>query len=49
VNRCVFRRLLRNGQCTGTTFDIDATRIVANRRESYIARNGEKGYLAVHK
>jgi hypothetical protein len=42
-NRCVFRRLLRYGQRTGTTLDIDATWIVANLREAQITGKGENG------
>jgi hypothetical protein len=36
--------LLRNGQRTGTTFDIHATRIVADKREAHITRKSEQGY-----
>jgi hypothetical protein len=32
----VSRRLLRNGERTDTTLDIDATRIVADKREAHI-------------
>jgi hypothetical protein len=45
----VSRRLLRNGERTGTTLDIDATRIVADKREAHITGKGEQGYWAVHK
>ncbi len=34
VNRCVFRRLLRNDERTDYTLDIDATQIVAEKREA---------------
>ncbi|MDQ6869539.1 MAG: hypothetical protein M3178_14620 [Pseudomonadota bacterium] len=36
VNRCVFRRLLRTGERTGSTLVITATRIVADKREAHI-------------
>jgi len=45
VNRCVFRRLLRNDERPGYTLDIDATQIVAEKREAHIAYKGEKGYM----
>jgi hypothetical protein len=48
VNR-VSHRLLRNGERTGTTLDIDATRIVADKREAHITGKGDKSYWAVHK
>jgi hypothetical protein len=44
VNRCVFRRLLRNGERTGSTLAIPATRIVADKREAHITCKGGKGY-----
>ena len=34
VNRCVFRRVLRNNERTDYRFDIDATQIVAEKREA---------------
>jgi hypothetical protein len=34
VNRCVFRRLLRADERTDFTLDIDATQIVAEKREA---------------
>ena len=45
VNRGVFRRLLRNGERPGYTLDIDATQIVAAKREAHITYKGEKGYM----
>ena len=45
VNRGVFRRLLRNGERPGHTLDIDATQIVAAKREAHITYKGEKGYM----
>jgi hypothetical protein len=41
--------LLRNGERTGTTLDIDATRIVADKREAHITGKNDQGYSAVHK
>ena len=46
VNRCVFRRLLRNGERTGSTLAITATRIVADKREAHITFKRRKGYSA---
>jgi hypothetical protein len=40
----VSRRLLRNGERTGTTLDIDATRIVVDKREAHITGKGEQGF-----
>jgi hypothetical protein len=45
VNCCVFRRLLRNDERPGYTLDIDATQIVAEKREAHITYKGEKGYM----
>jgi hypothetical protein len=45
VNRCVFRRLLRNDERSGYTLDIDATQIVAEKREARYTYKGEKGYM----
>lgn len=45
VNRCVFRRLLRNDERTDFTLDIDATQIVAEKREARYTYKGEKGYM----
>jgi len=45
VNRCVFRRLLRNDERTDYTLDIDATQIVAEKREARYTYKGEKGYM----
>ena len=44
VHRGVFRRLLRNGERPGYTLDIDATQIVAAKREAHITYKGE-GYM----
>ena len=45
VNRCVFRRLLRDDERTDFTLDIDATQIVAEKREARYSYKGEKGYM----
>ena len=45
VNRCVFRRLLRNNERRNYTLDIDATQIVAEKREARYTYKGEKGYM----
>jgi hypothetical protein len=45
VNRCVFRRLLRADERTDFTLDIDATQIVAEKREAGYSYKGEKGYM----
>jgi hypothetical protein len=45
VNRCVFRRLLRNDERRDYTLDIDATQIVAEKREARYTYKGEKGYM----
>jgi len=45
ANRCVFRRLLRNDERTDFTLDIDATQIVAEKREARYTYKGEKGYM----
>ena len=45
VNRGVFRRLLRRDERTDYTLDIDATQIVAEKREAHYTYKGEKGYI----
>ena len=45
VNRRVFRRLLQRDARIGYTLDIDATRIVAEKREAHYTYKGEKGYM----
>src|SRR5271168_910708 len=45
VNRCVFRRLLRADERTDFTLDIDATQIVAEKREARYSYKGQKGYM----
>ena len=45
VNRCVFRHLLRNYAGKDITLDIDATQIVAEKREAHYTYKGEKGYM----
>ena len=45
ANRCVFRRLLRNDERKGYTLDIDATQIVAEKREAHYTYKGERGYM----
>jgi hypothetical protein len=45
VNRSIFRRLLRNDERTDTTLDIDATQIVAEKREARYTYKSEKGYM----
>jgi len=45
VNRCVSRRLLRNDERTEFTLGIDATQIVAEKREARYTYKGEKGYM----
>ena len=45
VHRCVFRRLLPKDEGTGYTIDIDATQIVAEKREARYTYKGEKGYM----
>ena len=45
VNRRVFRRLLQRDARTGYTLDIDATQIVAEKREAHYTYKGEKGYM----
>jgi hypothetical protein len=44
VNRCVFRRLLRRDERMHYTLDIDATQIVAEKREAHTTCKGEKGW-----
>ena len=45
VNRGVFRRLLRRDEAHDYTLDIDATQIVAEKREAHYTYKGEKGYM----
>jgi hypothetical protein len=45
VNRGVFRRLLRRDDRTSYTLDIDATQIVAEKREAHNTYKGETGYM----
>ncbi|MBU6298189.1 MAG: IS1380 family transposase [Alphaproteobacteria bacterium] len=45
VNRSVFRRLMRQDTGTPCTLDIDATQIVAEKREAHYTYKGEKGYM----
>lgn len=45
VNRSVFRRLLRQDAGAHSTLDIDATQIVAEKREAQYTYKGEKGYM----
>jgi hypothetical protein len=45
VNRSVFRRLLRQDDHTCYTLDLDATQIVAEKREAHYTYKGEKGYM----
>ena len=45
VNRSIFRRLLRQDDHTCYTLDIDATQIVAEKREAHYTYKGEKGYM----
>jgi hypothetical protein len=45
VNRSVFRRLLRQDDHTSYTLDIDATQIVAEKRDAHYTYKGEKGYM----
>lgn len=45
VNRSVFRRLLRQDDRASYTLDIDATQIVAEKREAHYTYKGEKGYM----
>ena len=45
VNRSVFRRLLRQDDHACYTLDIDATQIVAEKREAHYTYKGEKGYM----
>jgi hypothetical protein len=45
VNRCVVCRLLRHDGRTDYTLDLDATQIVAEKREARYTYKGEKGYM----
>ena len=45
VHRGVFRRLLRRDERTDYTLDIDATQIVAEKREALTTYKGERGYM----
>jgi hypothetical protein len=42
VNRSVFRRLLRQDDRASYTLDVDATQIVAEKREAHFTYKGEK-------
>src|SRR5208283_751386 len=45
VNSSVFRRLLLSDEGVDNTLDIDATQIVAEKREAHYTYKGEKGYM----
>ena len=45
VNRSVFRRLLRQDDRKSYTLEIDATQIVAEKRDAHYTYKGEKGYM----
>jgi hypothetical protein len=45
VNRSVFWRVLRQDDHASYTLDIDATQIVAEKREAHYTYKGEKGYM----
>ncbi len=45
VNTAVTRRLLKRGKVQNYTLDIDATQIVAEKREAKYTYKGEKGYM----
>lgn len=45
VNRSAFHRLLRQDDRPSYTLDIDATQIVAEKREAHYTYKGEKGYM----
>jgi hypothetical protein len=45
VNRSVFRRLLKQDDRKSYTLDIDATQIVAEKRDAHYTYKGEKGYM----
>lgn len=45
AKRSLFRRLLRQDDRTAYTLDIDATQIVAEKREARYTYKGEKGYM----
>jgi hypothetical protein len=45
VNRCVFRRLLLSDEGADYTLDIDATQIVAEKREARYTYKGERGFM----
>jgi hypothetical protein len=45
VNRRVLARALADDGCAGYTLDIDATQIVAEKREAKITYQGERGYM----
>jgi hypothetical protein len=47
LNHCVFRSLLHNDGRTDYTLDIDATQIVAEKREARYTYKGEKGYMPI--
>jgi hypothetical protein len=45
VNRSVFRRLVRQDDHESYTLDIDATQIVAEKRDAHYTYKGEKGTM----
>jgi hypothetical protein len=45
VNRSVFRHMLRQDDHASYTLDIDATQIVAEKREAHYTYKGENGYM----
>ena len=45
VHRGVFRRMLRRDERADYTLDIDATQIVAEKREAQTTYKGERGYM----
>jgi hypothetical protein len=44
-NRSIFHRLLRQDGRASYTLDIDATQIVAEKRDAHYTYKGEKGYM----
>jgi len=45
VNREVLRRALKRDDCSLYTLDIDATQVVAEKREAKVTYKGERGYM----
>ena len=45
VNREVLRRALKRDDCDLYTLDIDATQVVAEKREAKVTYKGERGYM----